>query len=280
MPLALKNTLTYCKRVMSNQFYFVYMGKICLLLYSSCFIQGLIASTHWQKIVDASQITSTAFESVSLPLAYQQKSLISLKKGATYTFAIYLPQTGRYVVFGWWPRVDQITQAATYRIVDDLQGVEFVTRSQQHLSGQWVKLGEYYWNAGTHSIVLSNHGQGVLAVDAVRVVLLPEKKVRLAWRTDKLPLAKANAPYQFQFAVDDSYGEVSYQLLSQLPQGLSLSFSGLLSGTPVQAGHWSITIRVLDSTGQQLEKTWSLYVFSDTHAFYFPSTFYSYKDEH
>ncbi|MBU2710701.1 golvesin C-terminal-like domain-containing protein [Zooshikella harenae] len=285
MPLALKKALTYRKIVINNQFYSVYTDlcsivKIGLLVFITCFTQALIASTSWQKIVDASLETSTVFETASLPLAYQQTSLISLAKRVNYTFLINIPQTGRYAVFGWWPHADQLTQAATYRIVDDLQGVTLVTRSQQHLAGQWVELGEYYWRAGKHSIVLSNSEHSVLAIDAVRVVLLPDKKTRLAWRTDKLPLAKTNTPYQFQFIVDDSYGEVSYQLLSPLPQGLSLSFSGVLSGTPVQSGHWSITIRVLDSVGQQLEKTWSLYVFSNTNAFLLPSTLFSYQDKH
>jgi hypothetical protein len=46
-----------------------------------------------------------------------------------------------------------------------------------------------------------------------------------------------------------------------LPPGVTLSSSGLISGTPTSSGYWTVCIRVTDSTGCHSTRCYEIYVF-------------------
>jgi uncharacterized repeat protein (TIGR03803 family) len=64
-----------------------------------------------------------------------------------------------------------------------------------------------------------------------------------------LPQSVQAEPYQVQFTQTGGKGTVSFSTKSALPTGVTLSASGLLSGTPTQGGTFSITVIATDSNG-------------------------------
>lgn len=91
------------------------------------------------------------------------------------------------------------------------------------------------------------------------------------WSTTNLPSATKDSAYSYQLSVTDD-NTITYSLLSgSLPTGLSLSSSGLISGTPTvgSAGTASsFTLRATDVSGLIVDKAFTLYVLSNiTQAF-------------
>jgi hypothetical protein len=66
---------------------------------------------------------------------------------------------------------------------------------------------------------------------------------------DTLPAANAEANYAQTLAAAGGTGPYTYALVGTLPEGLSLSLSGELSGTALAAGTFPITVRATDSSG-------------------------------
>lgn len=64
-----------------------------------------------------------------------------------------------------------------------------------------------------------------------------------------LPPANAEANYAQTFAAAGGTGPYTYALVGALPEGLSLSPGGELSGTALAAGTFPITVRATDSSG-------------------------------
>ncbi|HEY2090521.1 MAG TPA: putative Ig domain-containing protein [Thermoanaerobaculia bacterium] len=58
-----------------------------------------------------------------------------------------------------------------------------------------------------------------------------------------------SAPFSEQFTQGSAIGTATFTTASSLPNGLSLSTSGLLSGTPLQSGSFPIVVTVTDSNG-------------------------------
>jgi len=56
-------------------------------------------------------------------------------------------------------------------------------------------------------------------------------------------------PFSEQFTQNGALGTATFSTSSTLPTGLTLSTSGLLSGTPTQSGTFNITVTVTDSNG-------------------------------
>ena len=84
-----------------------------------------------------------------------------------------------------------------------------------------------------------------------------------------LPNATPSTPYSLQFTAIGGVSPYTWQTSAgTLPPGLTLSSSGLLSGTPTASGAYTFTIRVRDaalsSVAQQVEKTFTLQVDVDT----------------
>jgi lysophospholipase L1-like esterase len=68
------------------------------------------------------------------------------------------------------------------------------------------------------------------------------------------PTASIGIPYRFQFNVG-GYPSVRVSKVGKLPKGLTLSNTGLLSGTPTQSGTFPITIKASDLAGSAMDTT-------------------------
>ncbi|MGE0884224.1 MAG: putative Ig domain-containing protein [Blastocatellales bacterium] len=71
------------------------------------------------------------------------------------------------------------------------------------------------------------------------------------------------SPYSQQFSQTGGAGSIFWSLSSgSLPNNMSLSGAGLLSGTPVMSGNYPITVRATDSNGCFGEKSYNLQISS------------------
>jgi hypothetical protein len=64
-----------------------------------------------------------------------------------------------------------------------------------------------------------------------------------------VPAGLQDEPYHVQFTQTGGFGATTFSATSTLPTGLTLSSSGLLSGTPTEGGTFSITVVATDSNG-------------------------------
>jgi hypothetical protein len=73
-------------------------------------------------------------------------------------------------------------------------------------------------------------------------------QVQLAITTTSVPLANEFTPYSVQLAATGGTIPYTWSISTgALPAGLSLSSSGLISGTPTVSGSFSFTAQVVDS---------------------------------
>lgn len=82
------------------------------------------------------------------------------------------------------------------------------------------------------------------------------------WNTaTTLSTAEQNVAYSNQLSVTDD-NAITYSIApsSSLPSGLSISSSGLISGTPSGSGATSFTIRATDTAGNFSDRTFSLFI--------------------
>ena len=81
--------------------------------------------------------------------------------------------------------------------------------------------------------------------------------------TSSTPLTsgQVNSAYNFSFAGAGGSGSYTWSTTSTLPTGLTLSSTGLLSGTPTTAGSYSIDVVMTDPlSGQTVTKTFTLVI--------------------
>jgi hypothetical protein len=87
---------------------------------------------------------------------------------ARWNFTI--PVAGSYSVFSWWPRSTQNASNAPYT-VNHASGSSTVTMDQRLNGSRWNKIGEFQFNAGEYSVVLSDvDATGNVVADAIRIV--------------------------------------------------------------------------------------------------------------
>jgi hypothetical protein len=76
-----------------------------------------------------------------------------------------------------------------------------------------------------------------------------------------LPSASQGAAYTYQFTTSGATGSVSWiKTFDTIPNGLTMSSSGMLSGTPASAGTYRFTLQSTDGAGKVNQKTFGLYV--------------------
>jgi hypothetical protein len=75
-----------------------------------------------------------------------------------------------------------------------------------------------------------------------------------------LPQGEVGAPYSQTLGVADGNGILTWSLAngSSLPSGVTLSFTGTISGSPTFAGLFNFTVQVSDSNGGSASKSFSL----------------------
>ncbi|RNL62282.1 hypothetical protein EFK50_10890 [Nocardioides marmoriginsengisoli] len=119
------------------------------------------------------------------------------------------------------------------------------------LSGKPYKAGTYTFTAKATSGAQSGTGSVTITVGPA-----------LAWGTAAtLPKGKVGTPYAVSIAVTGGTPGYTWALASgKLPQGLSLSSGGTISGTPTKSGYASFTLKVTDASGKVISRTFYLSV--------------------
>lgn len=80
-----------------------------------------------------------------------------------------------------------------------------------------------------------------------KVTIMPSASAPLSIVTPALPITPVGAPFSFAMSATGGFPPYSWSLLSgPLPTGLSLSSSGVISGTSTQIGTFPLTIKVTD----------------------------------
>jgi hypothetical protein len=100
-----------------------------------------------------------------------------------------------------------------------------------------------------------------------------------------LPSGTVGAPYSFQFSASGGAGALTWSLVSGSTGGLSLSSSGLLSGTPAGSGDFGFTVQAADTASHTAQRSYSLHINQPALAITSPSplppgtvgVFYSYQ---
>jgi len=108
--------------------------------------------------------------------------------------------------------------------------------------------------AGTYTYNLSS-GDKIVVNIGIAELVFPEPA--------STPVAKVGVAYSLPLSATGGSGEISYQLGSgTLPPGVTLNpTSGLISGTPIEAGFYSVSVLAKDSADQQ--KSVTLYIVVD-----------------
>lgn len=121
------------------------------------------------------------------------------------------------------------------------------------LSGVPTTVGAY----GFIIRVTDSSGQVAQANYSLSVIQPP-----LQFLTTTLPSGSVGVFYSFQYQVTGGVSPYTFTTQTQLPAGLGLSTSGLLSGTPTQTANIPLTVQVVDGAGQTLSKTLTLVITS------------------
>jgi len=85
----------------------------------------------------------------------------------TATWTTHIPAPGNYNVFVWWTAYSNRATNAPYTIF--YEGGSETVRVCQEISGsQWIYLGNYYFDAGSYSVVLSDAADEYVYADAIK----------------------------------------------------------------------------------------------------------------
>lgn len=80
-----------------------------------------------------------------------------------------VPTSGRYNVAARWPASPSHATDAPY-VITHSEGQALLRMNQQAYGGQWMSLGNYWFDAGTeYNVALADNANGTLAADAIRV---------------------------------------------------------------------------------------------------------------
>ncbi len=97
----------------------------------------------------------------------------------------------------------------------------------------------------------------ILTVSAPTIVIAPPS----------LPAGSAGAPYSQTLTASGGVGPYTFQLAAgSLPAGVSLSASGVLSGTPTAAGTFNVTVQASDANLQTGQRAYSFSIAAPTLA--------------
>jgi len=94
--------------------------------------------------------------------------------GATATWNLSVPTTGKYEVTLWWTDGTNRSAATEVRI-NHATGTQVLSIDQTKRGGLWVPLGSWDFNAGTGSVVIAagTSGTGIVVADALRIAQHP-----------------------------------------------------------------------------------------------------------
>lgn len=137
------------------------------------------------------------------------------------------------------------TVPATFSIAGSLPpGVTFSTTSNTVvLIGNPVVMGQYTFQ------ITAQTAQGPYMIKTFTITVLQIV-------TTSLPPFTIGTPYSFQLLVAGGSGNYAWKLTSgTLPTGITLSLTGLLSGTPTSSGVNPLQFSVIDTTCESIDQT-------------------------
>jgi hypothetical protein len=98
-----------------------------------------------------------------------------------------------------------------------------------------------------------------IAVTAFKISAPPESIVNIANRT-LLPQGTLTVPYQLQLTARGGTGPYRWTASKALPEGLALSETGSISGTPQRRGSFRAILTATDSAGNSVTRTFGMAV--------------------
>ncbi|HLI86673.1 MAG TPA: putative Ig domain-containing protein [Bryobacteraceae bacterium] len=117
--------------------------------------------------------------------------------------------------------------------------------------------------AGTYiGYVTLTDSQGRSASNSCTVSVQPGGSALTIISSSTLPYGSAGAAYSQTLQASGGTGSYTWSALSALPQGLTLSASGVLSGTPATAGSYTFYIKVADTGGHSVSSEFALTIAS------------------
>ncbi len=135
---------------------------------------------------DAGFSTSGTFYNSGAADAYNSGSVCTAQNGAEATWSVTLPQSGSYAVYARWASTNADSSGidrdskADYTVTHKY-GTNKVTVDQDSNSGSWVLLGNYTFDAGSTSVVLSHDSEDwrTTSADAVKFVKITDEAINL-----------------------------------------------------------------------------------------------------
>lgn len=189
------------------------------------------------EVVDSSRPTpATASTNITLqilpaPLRVTTKSLPGGSTGSLYN--AQLGATGGVAPYNW-------------KLWTGLLPPGLSLSSSGGLSGTPTNRGDYRFQ-----IQLNDSASPANTTIAAYSVVISTPQLRVATRS--LPFATVSQGYSVQLQANGGFAPYTWAMKSgQLPNGISLSSSGLLSGTATNPGTFHFTVRVSDASGDPM----------------------------
>jgi hypothetical protein len=158
-----------------------------------------------------------------------------------------------------------ITGGSGSYYISSITNPSFVTIN---LSGSQISLTGIA--AGTSVLSLCQTGSSTCA-SLTATVGTSASTTAVSFITTSLPAATVGQSYSYQVQAQGGSGSYTYSVTSRsLPAGLTLSSSGLISGTPTVAGAANVTITAADTSGLTTAANLSLSVNSPSTTFITP----------
>ena len=190
------------------------------------------------------------FDLIDADVAHAGRAFRS--SGAGASFATYQPQVatrGFYRVYLWWPQSVAGSGIADVT-VQSLAGSVRLPLDQRVLGGQWNPIGVYELDRAS-TVQLSSRPGSALVADALRVEFLGTSRPALAIADPDIPILGANVAFSGKLEASGGFAPYFWIVgKGTLPPGLALDIHGNLAGTPSAIGHYEITLRAFDSSGQ------------------------------
>jgi hypothetical protein len=80
-----------------------------------------------------------------------------------------IQEPGNYKIFGWWPAASHHTSNAQYTVNNTAGSSTFIV-DQTKDGGQWNEIGQFYFEPGNYSVVLSDQASsGRVVADGVKI---------------------------------------------------------------------------------------------------------------
>ncbi len=219
----------------------------------------LSSSTHSQKsieqvVIDTESHLISEQSGMSSTSAYLQRGASSLRgegPDAYLTLEAVLSTPGYYQVLARWPQDRHAPAQTAVRYVVSADSRLEVERDQSSGAGLWQPLG-MVTALTNHTVTLkvTGSGPGTVWADAFRFVYLGLQAPSLTVATTALELGTSGSHFHATLEAEHGEGELSWQALAPLPDGLHLdSVRGVIEGIPQDSGEFVLHFAVSDSAG-------------------------------